>query len=107
MHGKIRTCIDTNQFVHGAFLDLSKAFDSLSHNILLAKLKQIGFENSAIQIIQSYLSNRQQVVTLGQIESDWIEVQRGVPQGTVLGPLLFSLYITDLQNFLSSECEIV
>ena len=91
--------------VTAAFLDLSKAFDSIDHLLLLEKLKHLGFSSSAILFIKSYLSNRHQQVVISEAESDWLEVRQGVPQGTVLGPLLFNLYVIDLPNFIN--CSLI
>ena len=87
----VRTEMDKENTVCGAFLDLSKAFDSISHEILIEKLKCLGFDGTSTQLIRSYLKDRtQKVVFLGN-ESDWILLNQGVPQGTVLGPILFSI----------------
>ena len=77
------------------FIDLSKAFDCLDHSILLAKLSGYGFDNNSSQWFTDYLSCRQQRVVLGHTFPDWAAVVRGVPQGSVLRPLLF-LSINDL-----------
>ena len=86
-----------------AFLDLSKAFDSINHKLMIQKLSILGFSIPAQNLITSYLSNRTQRVIINNVKSGWIEVALGVPQGTVLGPLLFNLCVNDLSNFLSCE----
>ena len=88
-----------------ALLDLTKAFDSIDHSLLLKKLTALGFNQPAIEIISSYLSNRLQRVASNGVFSDWLEVKRGVPQGTILGPLLFSLYVNDMKT--NANCEIL
>ncbi len=79
-------------------LDYSKAFDTVNHQLLLTKLQALGFKTSALNWILSYLSDRYQKVVVDDEESSWQHVSNGVPQGSVLGPLLFSILVSDLRH---------
>ena len=81
-----------------AFLDYSKAFDTVDYKTLLTKLRKIGFSNKAALLMLSYLSDRRQFVQIDDKKSDYGKVLFGVPQGSILGPILFNLYTVDLQE---------
>jgi retron-type reverse transcriptase len=95
---KIQKAIDERDYSCGIFLDLSKAFDTVNHQILINKLKHYGIRGVAINWLISYLSNRKQLVSIGNVTSDQEIISCGVPQGSVLGPLLFLLYINDFDQ---------
>ena len=80
------------------FLDLSNAFDTLTYKILLCKLNYYGLVKVAFNLIENYLTNRQQLVKLGNMNSKLISMLIGVPQGSILGPLLFSIYVNNLSK---------
>ena len=81
----------------GAFLtDLSKAFDCLSHDLLIAKLNAYGFSMSALRFVHSYLKNRIQRTKMNSEYSYWEEIMFGVPQGSIPGPLFFNIFLCDL-----------
>jgi hypothetical protein len=98
---RILTEMDSGNVPLCIFLDLSKAFDTLDHNILLHKLHYYGIKNTASNLLSSYLTNRQQYVDLDGTESDTLKISTGVPQGSILGPLLFIIYMNDIAQLSS------
>ena len=76
-------------------IDLSKAFDCLPHELLLSKLKAYGLSANSVKLLASYLGNRFQRVKIGDACSPWLSLCKGVPQGFILGPLLFNIFLTN------------
>ena len=99
---KLYQQLDNNETPFCIFLDLSKAFDTLDHKILISKLKYYGLDQNAIEWFSSYLSNRSQYVEIDSVKSNLREIKTGVPQGSILGPLLFIIYINDINTVSSA-----
>ena len=96
-----------NIWKHGQFfLDISKAFDKVWHEGLLFKLRQNGVSGNLLKLFENYLQSRKQHVVLNGTCSDFSEIESGVPQGSVLGPLLFLIYINDLENDIKSRIKL-
>ena len=99
----IGSVLDTGGQIDTLYLDMSKAFDIVNHKSLLLKLQSIGIGGSLLQWFQSYLANREQRVTVHGFTSSNLPVTSGVPQGSILGPVLFSLYVNDLPDAVTSS----
>ena len=95
---KITSQMDNNETPIHILLYLSKAFDTIDYNILLDKLNYYGLDDTAIQLFPSYLTNRHQYVQIENAKSQLLEMNTGVPKGSIIGPLLFIIYINDISQ---------
>ena len=96
-----------NQQIYAAILpDLSKAFDSLPYGLLISKFHAYGINDDACKLISNYLWFRQQRVKLGNIRSEWVNLTKGTPQGSIFGPFAFNVFQNDLMFLLEKECDV-
>ena len=98
---KVSRALDTGKFVVGLYLDIRKAFDAVPHSILLEKLYALGIRGNIYNWFKSYLENRKQYVIYNNCKFDMGTITLGVPKGSILGPLLFIIYMNDFSK--SSE----
>jgi hypothetical protein len=100
---KWRKALDKVNIAGAILTDLSKAFDCLNHNLLIAKLAAYGFDYSALAFINSYLTGRKQRTKVNNSFSTWMDILAGIPQGSILGPLLFNIFLNDIFYFIDEE----
>ena len=95
---------DNGEIVILVLLDYSKAFDCANHKLILAKARALGFMDSALTLLESYLSDRKQKIKIDENESEWCNLMNGVPQGSILGPLIFTILLTDIR-YVKINCK--
>ena len=97
--------LDKGKKIGVVLMDLSKPFDTINHILLLAKLDAYGFFRTSLKLMQNYLCNRQQRISINGSFSDWTDVIAAFPQGSILGPLLFHIFLNDIFMFIS-KCNL-
>ena len=98
---KWKSTFRKNKCAGAILMDLSKAFDCMHHDLLTAKLDAYGITTNSLKLLKSYLTNRQQRVKIGNATSEWKDILKGVPQGSILGPILFNIFINDMFHFIA------